>query len=274
MYIAVTGGGGNFARVLIAHLHAQGHTVRSIDRPGKSGPDGVREHITADLKDYPATREALRGCDGVVHLAAYPGTGMPGVPDEEVYVNNTVISYHVLCAAGELGIKRLVQASSINALGGAFGEKTAFVKFPIDETQPCFAEDAYSLSKWVLEQQGDATARRFGGMTIASLRFHGLPLRDPEPQETLDEIGARRTRGLWGYTRVDAAARAVELALRATYVGHEVFFIVAPRTHHRAPSVQLAQRHYPDVPIDGDLSGNTSFFDSSKAARLLGWRHD
>ena len=273
MNIALTGGSGNFARVLIRHLHAEGHLVRSIDRPGREAPLGVSAHCALDLRDVSAVKEALRGCDGVAHLAAIPGTGL-GVPDEEVYANNTAISYNVLSAAGELGIKHVCLASSVNAIGGAFGRKVAYRKFPVDETHPCFAEDAYSLSKWVLEQQADATARRFAGMTIASLRFHALPDADSPLQEVDDGLGAPVTKTLWGYTRADAAARAVELGLRATFVGHEVFFITAPRTSYRRSSLELAQMHYPNVPIIGDLSGNTSFYDCSKAERLLGWRHE
>lgn len=274
MFIALTGGGGNFARVVVARLHAMGHSVRGIDRPGKPAPADVREHLAVDLQDYAAAKAALAGVDAVVHLAAIPGTGQPGISDETVYTNNTTISYHVLTAAGELGVKRLALASSINAIGGAFGKKTAYRHFQVDETQPCFAEDAYSLSKWVMEQQADATARRFNGMTIASLRFHALPEADPPPQEDEGEIGAPVARGLWGYCRADAAARAVELALRATFAGHEVFFIAAPRTCFRAASSDLAARHFPDVPITGALTGNAGFFSCAKAERLLGWRHD
>ncbi len=274
MFIALTGSGGNFARVVVARLHAMGHIVRGIDRPGKPAPADVREHLAVDLKSYEATRTALAGVDAVVHLAAIPGTGQPGIGDEEVYANNTVISYHVLTAAGELGVKRAALASSVNAIGGAFGKKTAYRAFPVDETQPCFAEDAYSLSKWVLEQQADAAARRFDGMTIASLRFHALPEADPPPQEDDGEIGAPVARGLWGYCRADAAARAVELSLRATYAGHEVFFITAPRTCFRAASRDLAARHFPSVPITGALAGNAGFFSCAKAERFLGWRHD
>ncbi len=37
------------------------------------------------------------------------------------------------------------------------------------------------------------------------------------------------------------------------------------------PSLELAARHHPEVPVVGDLSGHRSFFDSSKATRLIGW---
>lgn len=273
MHIAVTGGSGNFARILIQRLHTHGHSVRSIDQPGCDAPKDTCEHHALDLRDGVAVEGALRGCYDVAHLAAIPGLGL-GTPDEEVYANNTTISYNVLCAAGKLGIRRVALASSVNAIGGAFGRKTAYRAFPVDESQPCFAEDAYSLSKWVMEQQADATARRFESMTIASLRFHALPEADPPLEDVHDEPDAPVIRTLWGYTRADAAARAVELALCADFVGHEVFFIVAPRTTRSTPSLALAQRHYAGIPITRALPGNTGFYDCGRAERMLGWRHD
>lgn len=273
MRIAITGGSGNFARVLTGHLVSRGHIVRSIDLPAHEPPAEASEYRSLDLRDTDAVARALAGCDGVAHLAAIPGLS-DRIPDTEVYANNTVISYNVLCAAGALGIKHVCLASSINAIGGSFGRKTAFRAFPVDETHPSFAEDAYSLSKWVMEQQADATARRFEGMTIASLRFHALPEGDPRPEAEDDPPDAPAVRGLWGYTRVDAAARAVELALRAQFAGHEVFYIVAPRTIKQRPSRELAAMYFPNVPISHDMSGNASFYDCSKAARMLDWRHD
>ena len=53
-----------------------------------------------------------------------------------------------------------------------------------------------------------------------------------------------------------------------------MFFIIAPETVVETPSLELVQRFYPDMPVRGDLSGHRSFFDSSKAERLLGWKHD
>ena len=57
----------------------------------------------------------LQGCDALVHLAAYPSPG--GHPDYEVHNNNVVGSYNALSAAARLCIKRVCQASSINATG-------------------------------------------------------------------------------------------------------------------------------------------------------------
>jgi hypothetical protein len=79
---------------------------------------------------------------------------------------------------------------------------------------------------------------------------------------------------LWAYTLFDAAARACLLSLTATFTGHEAFYIVAPDTTIDVPSLELAAKYYPSVPIVGDLSGNRSFFNSAKAEKLLGWSHN
>jgi len=79
---------------------------------------------------------------------------------------------------------------------------------------------------------------------------------------------------LWAYTNSLAAAHACLLSLTADFRGHEVFFLTGPDTVYDTPSLELAQQYYPEVPIRGDLSGNRSFFDCSKAERLLGWKHE
>jgi UDP-glucose 4-epimerase len=81
-------------------------------------------------------------------------------------------------------------------------------------------------------------------------------------------------KNLWGYTLHASAARACLLSLTADFKGHEVFYIAAPDTVSEIPSLELKQKYFPDVSLRGDLSGHTSFFNSSKAERLLGWKHN
>ena len=107
-------------------------------------------------------------------------------------------------------------------------------------------------------------------MTIASLRFHALPLEDPPLQnlDVEDEMNAPVTRTLWGFTNAHAAARAVELALNAAFSGHEAFFIVAPRTFYRKPSCELARQYHPHVPIRGEEMDSTSEVESISSPRM------
>jgi UDP-glucose 4-epimerase len=274
MNIAVTGGSGRLGRAVLGQLLTEGHSVRSLDWSAPQPYSRVRGQITStivDLTHLDDLTEAMRGSDAVIHLAAF--TGPDGHPPGVVYCNNTLASYNVLCTAAQLGIRKVCLASSINALGGIGSRVGRFDYFPVDEHHPTYNADDYSLSKWVMEAQGDSFARRYPQMTISSLRMHALPDDPPELQQSLDKAEAPSARGLWGWTLMSEGARACILAIQAGFLGHEVFFITAPRTSSAISSLELARHAYPNTPIRGSLAGNTSFYDCSKAAQLLGWVH-
>ena len=274
MKIAVTGGTGRVGSAIIKMALADGHDVVNIDQ--KPVPNATESHPTfvqADLTDYDAFVGAIRGCDALIHMAAIAAPGHQ--PDHQVHNNNVVASYNALRAAVEVGITRVCQASSVNATGLAYSRWPHFAYFPLDEGHPTYNEDPYSLSKWICEEQGNSFARRYEKMVIASLRFHGVVPKRADMAQALNRGHTdAMTKNLWAYTLSDAAARSCLLSLTADFTGHEVFYIVAPDTITDTPSLELKEKFYPDVPVRGDLSGNKSFFDSSKAERLLGWKHD
>ena len=92
MKLAVTGCNGSVgSRVALAALK-QGHTVVGIDSTQlpdvlKDLPEDQRARFTfheADLRDYDIATNLLRGCDGIVHLAAMRTPG-----DYHVATHNT-----------------------------------------------------------------------------------------------------------------------------------------------------------------------------------------
>lgn len=153
-----------------------------------------------------------------------------------MYADNTISSYNALSAASALGIKRVCMASSINAIGGAFSRSARYDYLPVDEKHPTYAEDPYSLSKWVLEQQGDAFARRYEWMTIASLRLHWLLHERSVALHHTATMGTIAKNHLWAYTLLSEASRAILLSLTADFSGHEVFTLPRPSLPpHRLP---------------------------------------
>jgi nucleoside-diphosphate-sugar epimerase len=271
MRIAVTGGSGRIGGAVIELALARGHSAVSIDRvpPAASGLRAAVGFSQSDVTHYVQLEKALRGCDALVHLAAIPSPGVR--PDHEVHNSNVVGSYNALRAAAQLGITRICQASSVNATGLAYSRSPRYDYFPLDEQHPTYNEDPYSLSKWICEQQADSFARRYGAMTIASLRLHRVVLRRAAAQR---RPGCNIDKELWGYTQLEAAARACLLSLTAAFSGHQVFYIVAADTMTDRPSLELRQEFFPDVPVRADLSGNRGFFDCTKAERVLKWSHD
>lgn len=271
MKIAVTGGNGDMGRALIPYLLEQGHTVVSVDRTLPSGYRPGVNSMVADTRDFGQFVASVRECDALVHLAAIRAP--VNHPDPVVYAENTIGSYNALSAASALGIKRVCLASSINAIGGAFSRSPRYDYFPVDEKHPTYTEDPYSLSKWVLEQQADSFVRRFEWMTVASLRFHWLLTERKVAVQNTAHMGDIAVKHLWAYTLLSEASRAIHLSLTADFSGHEVFYIAAPISAAEESSKDLACKYYPNTEIRGDFSGHASFFDCSKAERMLGWKH-
>lgn len=271
MRIAITGSTGRVGSAIVEMALADGHNLVCIDRVAPAEEVEQQPNVTfvqAEISDYDGLLSAMRGCDALVHMAAIPSPGH--YPDHVVHNNNVVGSYNALRAAAELGIKRVCQASSINAIGSAYSRMPRYDYFPVDELHPTYNEDPYSLSKWICELQAESLVRRYEDMTITSLRFHGVVSSKAHMMRWDGDDGKTLSKHLWGYTLFESAARASLLSLTADIHGAEVFFIVGPDSTSKVPSLELAKRHFPNVPVTGDLSGHNSFFNSTKAERLLG----
>jgi nucleoside-diphosphate-sugar epimerase len=275
--VAVTGAAGRVGQGVVALLRSRGKAVVALDcvPPAHDNLDDgvVWSHL--DMTDYDGVVQSVTGCDALVHLAAVarPGT----LPDPQVHANNVVSSYNALRAAVEVGITRISQASSINAIGAGWSRWPRYDYLPLDEGHRSYVEDPYSLSKLICELQADALSRRYSEVGIASLRFHMVVPDRARAVETYRDRGvgaATAVKNLWGYTTLAASAGACLLALEGDNPGHETFQIVAPDQLGGSPSVELAGRYFPGVPLRGKLAGCDGFFDCSKAERLLGWRHD
>jgi NAD dependent epimerase/dehydratase family len=267
MKLAITGACGLLGRHVVETALAEGHTVVAIDR----GPATVPEQrglssMTTDTRDYAALAEAVQGSDAIIHLAAH--TTPSAAPEPKVHDDNVASTYHVLLAAEQASIESVCLASSVNVIGARFSKHPHFDYFPVDESHPSYADDPYSLSKWICEQQAKSFALRVPDMSIACLRLHSL--------RNLEEMTARLpirldqgASDLWGCTPMRLAVRACLASVETDLGGAEVFNVVARKTYHPETSETLRQRHYPSVPVKGKLHGHAAFFDSSKAARML-----
>ena len=177
MKILVTGGLGGIGRVTVARLLRHGHEVLALDCLPEADVeqdvwDVVRgaEYSPVDILDFEALRPHFAGMDAVIHLAALPDPNR-GTEVEIFHVNCTG-SFNVYRAAADAGIRRVVSASSINALGYNYSVRSFPIRyFPIDEAHPTFTSDPYSFSKQVLEETAAYFWRRE--------RISGVCLRFP-----------------------------------------------------------------------------------------------
>jgi len=196
--ILMTGGTGQVGRAAAARLIEHGFDVLVIGRREEMDVPGG-QYAVCDVLDYDHLLDLMRDCDGVVHLAAIPSPG--GYPEHMVYRANALGTFNVFAAAETVGIGRVVQASSINAFGGVFGNTDIQVDYlPVDEAHPTNTTDVYSFSKQTVESIGEYFWRRSGISSVA-LRLPGVHRRIPErrerflafiasAREALDELAA------------------------------------------------------------------------------------
>ena len=186
MKIFLTGAAGTVAKGIAPILTASGHEIKAVDM--KTPADcRYADFSVCNILDYDSLKTAMRSCDTVLHLAAIP---RPNLADaSEIFRVNCQGTFNVFRAAEENGIKKIVQASSINALGYSFGVKEAPIKyFPIDEDHPTFTTDAYSFSKNVTEDIAAYFWRR-KNINCISFRIAGVTSVDsPRTVERYKEI--------------------------------------------------------------------------------------
>lgn len=266
--VAVTGGSGAIGGFILRELRQNGCAVTNFDLT-KSAEPGVHT-VQLDASNFGDAVSCLRGYDGIVHLAAVSRPGQ--MSGHRMFAINVQSTFNILEAAVVLGIKRVVLASSLNAVGMAFNLQPNVAYIPIDEAHPCRPDEPYGLSKLLGELTADSFARRYPDMTISSLRLPAV--MTPEAFRRFDPAAAYLPRSLWAYADVREIARSVWLALSAGWRGHEVFMIAAGDTACESPSRELAARYYPGIELRRDFSGRESMLDASKAQRLLGWRHE
>ena len=275
MRVLVTGGAGRIGRWVVRELVARQHSVTVYDRVSPSEqPTGV-EHKLGDCEELGSVYDVLRGHDAVVHLAAIPSNRHH--PYATVFRTNVVSTYNVGEAAGRLGLRTMVAASSINALGITMAERPfSPIYLPIDEEHPRLPQDAYSLTKLIDEETLAALHRRTGLRTIA-IRPPAMLYGDPAAEgasvrQRLDHP-ERGARVMWVYCDVRDMATAFRLAVENETLGNETFFITADDALAREPLAELLPRHFPGTEeMAKGLTGTSPAVVNTKAKRLLGYR--
>lgn len=131
MKVLVTGATGFLGGWLVRRLLAEGHDIRIIRR-SKANDDLSElpvESVPGDVTDVESLRAACRGIDTAFHLAGVIGySRRERRAMEEVNVGGTA---NVLTACRDLGVRKLVYASSVAAIGASTDGT------PLTEDSPC-----------------------------------------------------------------------------------------------------------------------------------------
>jgi len=267
MRVVVTGGSGRIGQYAVRDLVAAGHQVTSLDvnRATEPGSGSVR----VDLTDAGQVYGALAGAEAVVHMGAWANAGV--VPDTRTYGDNTQGTYNVFQACADLGVKRVVSASS-GQVYGLSAKPPVYV--PLDEEHPCRPANCYALSKVAGEQAAEYFAARYG-LEILTFRFMGVR-RPAELGPDIERLAADQDRGgglLWTRTDVRDAARACRLAIEGEAVETGIYNITGPQVVVDEDTVGLVERCFgAETEVRGELAGRRSPMTCARAERVLGYR--
>src|SRR3954464_1676665 len=111
--LLLTGATGLVGSALLRLLTAAREPVRCLVRdPRRLGPERVRVQIAlGDLSDPPSFRNALRGVDTVVHLAA----AIRDQPHGSIEELNGIATWRMVEAAERAGVERFIFFSALSA---------------------------------------------------------------------------------------------------------------------------------------------------------------
>lgn len=147
MKVLVTGGGGFLGRYVVRDLLDAGHSVASYSRSRHAGLEAMGvPQIPGDLSDLARTRAALRGMDGVVHVAAF--VRMWGLWDD-FHRTNVLGTRNLIRACREEGVSRLVYTSSPSVVFG----RDDLLGVDEDQPYPSRSLSAYARSKAMAERE-------------------------------------------------------------------------------------------------------------------------
>lgn len=174
--ILVTGADGFIGSHLTEALVRAGHNVRAFVLYNSFNSWGWLDHCGADVKgkfevfagdirDPHGVKEAMQGCDAVLHLAA-----LIAIPysyhSPDTYVDTNIKgTLNVLQAARELGVKRVIHTSTSEVYGTA-----RFV--PITEEHPLQGQSPYSATKIAADQLAYSFYASFGLPVVIARPFN------------------------------------------------------------------------------------------------------
>jgi len=154
--VLITGADGFIGSHLTEALVRQGYNVRAFILYNSFNSWGWLDHCSPDVKgkfevfagdirDPHGVKEAMKGCDAVLHLAA-----LIAIPysyhSPDTYVDTNIKgTLNILQAARELGVKRIVHTSTSEVYGTA-----RFVQ--ITEEHPLQGQSPYSATKIAADQ--------------------------------------------------------------------------------------------------------------------------
>ena len=267
--VLVTGASGRVGRHVVDALVAD-HEVTVFDL---APPIQDVAYIEGNVLDLDRVRESMAGQDAVIHLAAID-FGVPAEP-EAYFGTNVIGTWNAVQAAREAGIRKVVLASSVSAVGvGEMRPDFPPEYLPIDEQHVMKPAHAYGMSKLVVEDIARGFALR-GDISITCLR-PGAVIVDSNRQHAVDRATDPNHRWLASYVTGEDTGRAFAAALDHD-APFDAMFVAADDSASTVPTLERLAGVYGITSAVRDPSRFeqdplASPIDASRAKQRLGWR--
>ena len=191
--VLITGAAGDVSGILRHHWDHDRYALRQADIVDVPDP-GDHETLHMDITDLDAFRAACEGSDTVIHLAA---DRSPSADFYETLVDLNIIgTYNAFQAAADAGCRRVVFASSVNAVIGYSESGIGRVL----EDNVMYPANVYGATKCWGEALGRVFSHKHGVSSIAvrlgSPRFDQS--RDWDPNRRNGSISPRDTAQFFG----------------------------------------------------------------------------
>jgi nucleoside-diphosphate-sugar epimerase len=271
--ILITGSSGRLGSALVQALHPCHDVVQLDTREPNPQQRTIGPVFTGSVTDARVVAQAMKGVDTVIHCAAIPHTRKPY---KELLETNVLGTFLVLEEAGNRKeVEQVIYISSLQWHGLSeppYGHRPLYL--PINEDHPSLAVDYYPCSKVQAEYWCERYVQRFGKPVvvvrppaIVSIeRQPGMkagPL--PEYPHLNDYVGTTDL--------VDGIIRCIEYHPQG---GLDRFLLHAADQRSTTPSLDLARRYWPGVPVDREklslCEGFGALVDSARAAERLAWK--
>ncbi|MBI2993219.1 MAG: NAD-dependent epimerase/dehydratase family protein [Gammaproteobacteria bacterium] len=182
MKTLLTGGSGFVGAAVLRKLLDAGHEVRALVRPAsdrRNLADLPVEVVTGDLNDAASLQRAVSGCSNLFHVAADYRLWVR--EPESIYRTNVQGTRHLMRAALEAGVSRVVYTSSVATLGISPDRR------PATETTPAGEADMighYKRSKYLAERAVLDFVREAGAPIVIVNPSTPMGPRDIKPTPT------------------------------------------------------------------------------------------
>ncbi len=293
MRIFITGGTGNIGQYVTEALLAKGHSLVLLTRtPNRIPAFKAMKNLTVvagNILDLDIMKEALQGCDAVVHIAL--GWGNTPV---EMIDHDTRVTAFLADAAEKAGVKQFIYTSSTAAMGP--------LRNGMDETTLLLPGDLYGATKASTEMYLLGFNQYYGGQGVYAEKVKmrrnvirpGYTFSNPVCENGASQSDVRFrnivlailknedvTFSRYNGTQFLSSAQIAELYVKLldSDLNREVFLALGKKFVSWLDIANMAKSLVPEstsrvIDVDAGVEKELSFYNASKMERVFGLSYE